>query len=434
MDVTRRSLLAAAAMPGLAGLVNAAELGVVAGADHDQSKVLQAAIAAAEAQGAELFLAAGRYRASGLRSTKPLRFSGVPGATQIRGSGDVLAVKAAKHVTLSGLNFSATDGTAAAQGKALVSASKAENLTIRDCQIIGESAASGLVLKGCSGRITDNHVSYFGATGILALDSIGLEISGNTVSDIGNNGIQVWRSAVGEDGTIVTGNRVSRIGAKDGGSGQNGNGINVYRAGHVLISANRVTDCAYSAIRNNSGANCQIINNSISRTDEVAIYVEFAFEGALICGNLIEDVGFGISITNLDQGGRLAVCANNLVRRAKGGKTAGVTSGGGIYAEADTVVNGNVVEDARDVGIALGWGQYCRNLSATANLVRNCGKGITVSIAEGAEPVLIANNTIVGSKLAAVMAMRHLEEASGDLGVAGAEIPAQIMLTGNLIR
>ena len=202
----------------------------------------------------------------------------------------------------------------------------------------------------------------------------------------------------------------------------------------MLISANRVTDCAYSAIRNNAGANCQIINNSISRTDEVAIYVEFAFEGAVVSGNLIEDVAFGISITNLDQGGRLAVCANNLVRRAKGGNTAGVTTGGGIYAEADTVVNGNVVEDARDVGIALGWGQYCRNLSATANLVRNCGKGITVSFAEGAEPVLIANNTIVGAKLASIMAMKHLEAASGDLGVAGAEVPGQITLSGNLIR
>ncbi len=162
--------------------------------------------------------------------------------------------------------------------------------------------------------------------------------------DIGNNGILVWTSAPGEDGSIVVNNRVERVGAKEGGSGENGNGINVYRAGSVLVSGNRVSDCAFSGIRNNSGSNCQIMGNSISRCGEVAIYSEFAFEGAVVSGNLIEDVAAGISITNFDKGGRLAVVANNVVRNVKGGGSLADTTGFGIYVEADAQVSGNVVE------------------------------------------------------------------------------------------
>ena len=182
MDITRRSLLAAAALPG-----------VVAGSARDQSKALQAAIIAAEAQGADVFLPAGKYHASGLLITKPLRFAGVPGATHILGNGEILVVQAARNVTLSGLSFTAAAGAVPATSKALVSAVEAENLTIRDCRFTGESPAGGLALHGCSGRVSGNQVSYFETTGILALDSTGLEISGNTVSDIGNNGIQIWR-------------------------------------------------------------------------------------------------------------------------------------------------------------------------------------------------------------------------------------------------
>ena len=49
----------------------------------------------------------------------------------------------------------------------------------------------------------------------------------NDLADCGNNGIQVWRSEPGEDGSIVTGNRIVRIRADSGGTGENGNGVNV---------------------------------------------------------------------------------------------------------------------------------------------------------------------------------------------------------------
>jgi uncharacterized secreted repeat protein (TIGR03808 family) len=262
--------------------------------------------------------------------------------------------------------------------------------------------------------VSGNNFSGIGKTALFARDSKGLEISGNHVHDIGNNGIQVWTSEPAEDGTIVTNNRVERIAAEDGGSGQNGNGINVYKAGNVIVSGNRVSDCAFSAIRNNSGSNCQIIGNSISRTGEVAIYCEFAFEGAVVSGNLIEDVAFGISLTNFNEGGRLAVCANNLVRKIKGGGTLVYTKGVGIAAEADTQVTGNVIEDAADTGINLGWGKYCRNLSASGNLIRNCGRGIAFSVSEGAEPVMITGNRIIGARIARIQGMNFADPVTGD--------------------
>ncbi|TGS88727.1 TIGR03808 family TAT-translocated repetitive protein, partial [bacterium M00.F.Ca.ET.177.01.1.1] len=95
-----------------------------------------------------------------------------------------------------------------------------------------------------------------------------------------------WQAA--EDGTIVSGNRVQRIGARSGGTGQNGNGINAFRAGNVIISGNVVSDCAFTAIRANSASNLQITGNSCSRSGETGIYSEFSFEGAILSNNLVD--------------------------------------------------------------------------------------------------------------------------------------------------
>jgi uncharacterized secreted repeat protein (TIGR03808 family) len=154
----------------------------------------------------------------------------------------------------------------------------------------------------------------------------------------------------------------------------------------------------------------------------------------VVGSNMIDDAAFGISITNFNEGGRLAVCSNNIVRNIHGGKTKGVTLGGGIYAEADTLIANNVIENARDFGIGMGWGPYCRNLSAQGNLIQNCGTGIIASVTEGAGQNYIANNIISGAKKAAIVGMDHLEIKTDDLGKAGAVVPAAILLRDNVIR
>lgn len=399
MNFSRRSLMSAGA-----ALAATPASAIAANGTSDQTRELQAAIDKAIAGSGVLRLDAGRYRVSGLRITSSLQLEGIAGHTILFAADDaaILTVDGADHVSISGVTF--------------------------------EGGANGLRLNNSGGRVFGNQFSGQAKTALFALDSRGLEISGNHVHDIGNNGIQVWATDSREDGTIVTNNRVERIAARDGGSGQNGNGINIYKAGHVLVSNNRVTDCSFSAIRNNAGSNCQITGNSVSRTGEVAIYVEFAFEGAVVNNNMIDDVAFGISITNFNEGGRLAVCNGNLVRNVRGGKTAGVTLGGGIYAEADTLISNNVVESATDFGIGLGWGRYCRNLTAQGNLIRDCGKGIIASVAEGAGASYIANNIISGAKTAAIVGMDHLNPVTDDLGKAGAKIPGLLQLKDNIVR
>jgi uncharacterized secreted repeat protein (TIGR03808 family) len=288
------------------------------------------------------------------------------------------------------------------------------------------------MLKQCSGRVLHNHASNIGRTGIFALDSAGLEITGNNLQDIGNNGIQVWISEQRADGTIISGNRIERVRFDNGGTGQNGNGIAVFRAGNVIVSHNRVTDCSFSAVRNNSGRNCQIVNNSVSHLNETAIYVEFAFDGAVVSGNIIETAAGGISITNFDYGGRLAVCANNVIRNITGGGSLPDTRGIAIGAEADTLVTGNVIEGAAYCGIHVGWGPQTRNILVNGNLIRECPIAIVASVSEGAGPLSITGNMIAQSDKA-IIGMDHMITRTGELTAAGTEVPAHLMISGNRV-
>jgi len=415
MNFARRSVLAG--LPLLAAVGSSL-------AKTNQIMDLQASLEKAIQGDGVLRLPAESFNVSALRINGALRLEGVAGLTKLVSSdgGPLLMIEAAANVTISGIIFDGGE----------VAAQNVTGLQIDGCGFTN-SEASGLRLEACSGRVTGNNFSEIAQTALFARDSKGLEISGNHAHDIGNNGIQVWASEQAQDGTIVCNNRVERVTARDGGTGQNGNGINIYKAGNVIVSGNRVSDCAFSAIRNNSGSNCQIMGNSISRTGEVAIYCEFAFEGAVVSNNLIEDVAFGISITNFNEGGRLAAVANNLVRKVKGGGSLPQTSAVGIAAEADAQVTGNVIEEAAEAGINLGWGQYCRNLSATGNTIRNCGRGIAFSVSEGAEPVMITGNRIIGARIASVQGMNHDEPVTGDLGLADSAIPAGSMIAGNLV-
>lgn len=424
MTLSRRVLMSCA------GPAMAYALSTPAASKSSKIKNLKDAVQKATEGEGQLLLPAGDITASGIEIRGGLTIQGIAGRTRIISPDGkpVFTVSGPEPIVLRGLTL---DGDGKGQdGGALVIGNGATALVIEDCAFIG-SAASGLRLEGCAGRINDNRFSQIAKAAVFARDSKGLEISGNTIRDIGNNGIQVWTSGPAEDGTIVSRNRISRIRAEDGGTGQNGNGINIYRSGNVIVSENRVTDCMFSAVRNNAGSNCHIVNNSISRMGEVAIYCEFGFDGAVVSGNIIEDVALGISVTNYNEGGRLATVANNIVRRAMGGGTLPQTNGVGIGAEGDATVVGNVVEDTRDTGISLGWGPYSRTLSATGNLVRNTARGIVFSMTDGADGVLIANNRISGATVN-IVGSDHGTAVTGDLGLPGAEIPPTVQISGNL--
>src|SRR5690606_6005281 len=166
---------------------------------------------------------------------------------QFTGGATFIAAEGAQDIRLEGLIIDgdrlAMDATRAT---ALIALVDCEGLVLADL-VVRNGLLNGIGLTRCSGRISDCTIANLSEAGFLSLDARGLEITHNHVAECANNGIQIWRSSPGEDGTIVSANRIEHIAAKSGGTGQNGNGINVYRAGGVLVTNNRISDCAYTA-------------------------------------------------------------------------------------------------------------------------------------------------------------------------------------------
>jgi uncharacterized secreted repeat protein (TIGR03808 family) len=166
----------------------------------------------------------------------------------------------------------------------------------------------------------------------------------------------------------------------------------------------------------------------------MAIFSEFSFEGALIADNIIDEAASGISVSNFNEGGRLAVVSGNIVRNLTGSAPYFHDSPGfgiGISVEADAAVTGNVVDGAPRAGIWVGWGPYLRNVSVTGNVVRMAPVGITVSVVDGVASTLISDNLIQGAHDGAVVGMRWAERATADLTLTGASTFDGLTVDGN---
>jgi uncharacterized secreted repeat protein (TIGR03808 family) len=185
----------------------------------------------------------------------------------------------------------------------------------------------------------------------------------------------------------------------------------------VPMMAAQISDCAFTAVRANSGSNILISNNQCRRSGETAIYVEFEFVGAVVSGNVIDGAANGISIANFDQGGRLASVTGNVIRNLtlKGPYKHEVGFGIGIAAEADTLVSGNVIEDAPRWGLQIGWGPYLRNVVVNGNVVRKSPVGCAVSVAEGAGSAVITDNIFQEMGKGAVMGFEWEKQVSDEL-------------------
>jgi uncharacterized secreted repeat protein (TIGR03808 family) len=413
--------------------LDGAAFGLEPGAAGDQTAKLQAALAASARAGRPLFLAGGRYVVGGVELPPRIGLAGVAGATVLQGVGGrpILAAEDAANIRLSGLTL---DGEAASgsDGGGVLACRNCSALAVENLAII-RGAGHGLLLEGCSGAVTGVTLTGHAQTGIFANNSRGLILARNTIGQCGNGGILVWRDSPGADGTIVTQNRVAGIFARDGGSGENGNGINLFRADGVMVSDNVVSDCDFSAVRANTTKDAIIRGNQIADCREVAIYSEFAFSGSQISGNVIDGAAAGISITNSKEGGRLAVCANNIVRNIfEHSPTNPAVRPYGIGAEADTVITGNAVDQVPGPGITAGWGPYLRNVLITGNVVSRAATGIAVSVAAGAGAVRIADNMVSGSSVAALAGMAWDRIASTDLAAEAGRFP-NVSLSGNVV-
>ena len=411
----------------------AGAFGIEGNSPADQSQKLQAAIDQTAANGLVLHLPPGRIIAANIVLRPGTRLAGVAGATILSyaGGGSLLTAPQSSGIRLSGVTL---DGLLLPldrnRASALLSLTDGTDVSLIDL-VIERSSGNGMALERIGGQVRDSTIRGVAEAALFSLDARGLEITSNRISDCADNGILVWRSAIGSDGTLVSGNRIHRVANKSGGSGQYGNGINVYRAGNVVISANVIEDCAFTAIRGNAASNIQMVGNSAHRSGEVALYAEFGFEGALIANNIVDTAATGIAVTNFNEGGRLAVVQGNIIRNLVRREYEPVDKRGeGIGIEADAVVANNVIEGAPTSGLMIGWGKYMREVVATGNLIRKSRIGIAVTYDGAAGQCLIASNMISGATDGAIRAMDHGKPVGDDLALGKA--PRNMMISGNI--
>lgn len=390
---------------------------------QDQTAILQATIDAATS--GRLDLPAGRYLTGTLRLPHGFILTGVPGATTLTqsGSGPVLLIDTVEHVMVEGLSI---DGNGAAGDMwhgGLVHIAGSRAVTLRDC-VISNTQLNGVSVMNSAARIESCDISGSALTGLFAYDCDGVIAQGNRIHDCDNGGIRIWRGENGPDGAIVTGNRIWNIDWTEGGNGQNGNGVNIFRADGVIVSDNYITDCSFSAIRLNSTNNTQVRGNTCLASGEVAIFSEFTFSGSVIANNIVDNAAAGISMTNFNEDGRLATCTGNIVRNITPSSAVNPdTVPYGIAAEADAIVSGNAVDTVPGAGILAGWGPYLRDVTITGNLIRSCEAGVAVSVTEGAGAAVISGNTISNSTAHAMIASRWWDIATTDLAADAERFP-----------
>ncbi|MHC2274353.1 putative secreted repeat protein (TIGR03808 family) [Bradyrhizobium diazoefficiens] len=455
MDLNRRHLIGASTA-GIAGALampadaaraapltsllgrDATQYGVRPGSSEDQTRGLQRAIDEAARAQMPLALPPGVYRSGLLRLPNGTQLIGVRGATKFVFTGGPSAIQSdgADAIGLSGITFDG-GGIPLPTRRGLIHVLGGRDVRITDCEITG-SGGSGIWLEQISGDISGNIFTSIAVTAVVSFDAKGLSVARNTIIGTNDNGIEILRSAIGDDGTLVADNRIEDIKAGPGGSGQYGNAINAFRAGNVIVRGNRIKNCDYSAVRGNSASNIHITGNSVSDVREVALYSEFAFEAAVIANNIVDGAAVGVSVCNFNEGGRIAVVQGNIIRNLVPKRPIGTApdddAGVGIYIEADTSVTGNVIENVPSYGIVAGWGKYLRDVAITGNVIRKALAGIGVSVVPGAGTALVNNNMISETPRGAVVGLDHARAVTADLAADGAQRFAQVMVGGNAVR
>ena len=455
MDVNRRHLIGASAAGVASALVmspnvaraapltsalgrDATQYGVRPGSPDDQTRALQRAIDEAARAQVPLALPPGVYRTGMLRLQNGTQLIGVRGATRLifNGGASILSGEGADSIGLTNITLDGGRIPLPAR-RGLVHCLGGRDIRIVDCEIIG-SGGNGIWFENISGDVSGNIIANTATTAIVSFDAQGLLVSRNTIQGTNDNGIEILRTAVGDDGTQVLDNRIEDIKAGPGGSGQYGNAINAFRAGNVIVRGNRIRNCDYSAVRGNSSSNIQISGNSVSDVREVALYSEFSFEGAVIANNTVDGAAVGVSVCNFNEGGRIAVVQGNIIRNLLPKRPIGTApdddAGIGIYVEADTSVTGNVIENAPSFGIVAGWGKYLRDVAISGNVIRNAFVGVGVSVAPGAGTALVNNNMISETPRGAVVGLDHARPITPDLSAEGAQRFAQVVIGTNAVR
>ena len=415
-----------------ASSLNATDYGLTANSGRDETRRLQAAIDDAQRKQLPLFIPAGAYHIGTVQIGASLTLSSHAGSAVLLGTdsqGPCMRIapagRSVAQVRVSEITLDAGDAPAARGGLGLIEASQVRHLIVERCRLRG-SKVSGIALHQVNGWIRDNAIEGAAETAIVSRDGT-VTIEGNVIDESGNQGIQIVRSTIGDDGSIVANNRIANTKANRGGSGAYGNAISLYRAGKVAVTGNKISASAFSAIRANSASDAQIIGNETTNNGECAIYVEApdatdTYNGAIIANNIVRDTGSAINVVNQDYGGRRAVISGNQIvgstnKPVVDGAYSYETWGTGIAACADVIVSDNIIENCESWGIILDPTNYARApdafiAQASNNQLKNCAGGIVFCRNDASAYIAIGGNTVYrissDPKFGAVVPGRYL--------------------------
>lgn len=416
---------------------DARDFGVMPNTREDQSRAFQQMLDQAAKRRTQVYLPAGTYAISNLQLPSFVDLTGNGHQTILVNTNTkpIFVTQGASSVSLQDMLIDGVHLGAQDESIALVDLRKVSNVTLKRMTIT-RAKHDVLRLERCGGSIESCNIADAGRFGLFAMECSALQISGNMVEDCADGGIIIHRFAQGFDGSRITKNIVRRISASRGGTGQWGNGINIYKTDDVEIIANEIEDCAFSAIRANTARNFKMNNNICLRSGETAIYAEFAFRDAEIKNNTVIGAANGISAVNANEGGGGAIIAGNIVKdiNAVGPyEPEGSSFGKGISAEADTLVTQNRIENTASYGINLGWGPYLSNVAVIANTIKNAEIGIGVSNAKGAGAASIKGNQI-NAREGAIRTHEWEKISTTDLGLQPVLAPKHITVEGNVIN
>jgi uncharacterized secreted repeat protein (TIGR03808 family) len=204
---------------GLRGAIDAADYQPTPGAPDRKRVSLQKMIDQAAAENAPVFLPPGTYKASNLVLRENTRITGVPGVSRIvyTGGGNLFSAEKVKHIELSNIIIDGQNRSLGDDTGGLLQFTGVAKVIIDNCEI-ANSRKHAVRLERCGGRITGSRISGSGQSGIYAVESDAISITGNEVFDCGNGGILVHRWTKAADNSVVNGNRIYRIKANDGGT------------------------------------------------------------------------------------------------------------------------------------------------------------------------------------------------------------------------
>ena len=116
-------------------------------------------------------------------------------------------------------------------------------MRIVDCTV-NATGGNGIAVLHCDGALTGNTITGSGDNGLYCVDNAELLIAATRSAIPAMAACVSGRASSATTASIVTDNVIEDIAARAGGTGQNGNAVNVFRAANVIVRNNMIRRCA----------------------------------------------------------------------------------------------------------------------------------------------------------------------------------------------